>query len=331
MPNTHPKVSIIVPVHNAGNRLKKCLQTLVEQTLRDIEIILVIDCPTDGSEILCREFAAKDSRIVLVENKENLHIGLSRNTGLAAARGEYIGFSDHDDFRELNMYETLYNQAVAEDSDIVLGVSVAIGEQNEILKFSNLAKNEIKDFALRDLLRNGDDATFTPLALNIHPNIYRSNLLITNKIAFADTREITPEDRIFQIMSLANTEKVSVNNTPLYFHVVHNKSAGHTSSYTNYKERANGKMLIFNFLNEKEIYQTYEKDFLVGVKKEFTDKIADEFYHSRKFCNAWKLMKFFSEFAFCKKAFRTAKYSLKRYRLGGKLVRKLIFLTMRFV
>ena len=92
-----PKVSIIVPIYNAGKFLEKCLDTLVNQTLKDIEIILVLDCPTDGSDRIAREYAEKDPRIRLIVNEQNLNIGLSRNEGLKIARGEYIGFSDHDD------------------------------------------------------------------------------------------------------------------------------------------------------------------------------------------------------------------------------------------
>ena len=87
-----PKVSIIVPIYNAGKFLEKCLDTLVNQTLKDIEIILVLDCPTDGSDRIAREYAEKDPRIRLIINEQNLNIGLSRNEGLKIAQGEYIGF-----------------------------------------------------------------------------------------------------------------------------------------------------------------------------------------------------------------------------------------------
>ena len=72
-----PKVSIIVPIYNAGKFLEKCLDTLVNQTLKDIEIILVLDCPTDGSDRIAREYAEKDPRIRLIINEQNLNIGLA--------------------------------------------------------------------------------------------------------------------------------------------------------------------------------------------------------------------------------------------------------------
>ena len=85
--NERPLVSVIVPIYNAGKYLYKCLDSLVNQSLRDIEIIAVLDCPSDGSDKIVEEFAAKDSRIKIVSNKENQHIGKSRNVGLKFARG----------------------------------------------------------------------------------------------------------------------------------------------------------------------------------------------------------------------------------------------------
>ena len=91
----YPKISIILPVFNAKKHIKKCIETLLNQTLQEIEIIAVLDCPTDGTAEIILEYAKKDKRIIIVQNKHNLHIGESRNIGLLHARGEYIGFSVH--------------------------------------------------------------------------------------------------------------------------------------------------------------------------------------------------------------------------------------------
>ena len=115
-----PKVSIIVPVYNAGKHLHRCLDTLVNQTLKDIEIILILDCPTDGSDAVARAFAEKYKQIKLIHNETNLRVGLSRNKGLEAAEGEYIGFCDHDDFVSSIMFEQLYHCALKTDANIVM-------------------------------------------------------------------------------------------------------------------------------------------------------------------------------------------------------------------
>ena len=112
------KVSIIMPVYNAGPHFRPCIESLVNQTIKEIEIIIVLDCPTDGTDKIAKEYAARDKRIILISNDQNIHIGLSRNRGLEFANGEYIAFSDHDDVRELNMYEELYNEAKKDDLDV---------------------------------------------------------------------------------------------------------------------------------------------------------------------------------------------------------------------
>ena len=106
-----PKVSIIVPVYNVENYLERCISSLRNQTLEDIEIILVDDSSTDSSLEICNKMAMEDSRIKVI-HKENEGAGLARNEALRVATGEYIGFLDSDDFVEADMFKTLYDKAV---------------------------------------------------------------------------------------------------------------------------------------------------------------------------------------------------------------------------
>lgn len=126
------KVSIIVPVYNAGKRIKHCLETLIAQTLSDIEIICVLDCPSDGTDRIVKEYASHDSRIKVIENDHNMHISATRNRGLAVASGEYVGFSDHDDYRDLAMYEKLYAKAKTTSADIVFSDVIVYHEDGSV-------------------------------------------------------------------------------------------------------------------------------------------------------------------------------------------------------
>lgn len=329
MINTIPKVSIIVPIHNAGERLTACLDTLIQQSLQDIEIILVLDCPTDGSDIIAKQYAEKDKRIVILENQINLHIGNSRNRGLEIAKGEYIGFSDHDDYRELTMYEKLYNNAQTTNSDIVLGISVSVGIQNETVQFpSSFSNNDLREYALIDLVSGGDDFTLMPRATNIHPNIYKSQLLRDNNISFVNTNLYTPEDRIFQIMCLYYSKIVSLYTEPLYYHIIYPESAGQSTLYQSYQSRANGKLKIYEFLKANDCYEKYEPEFLRATKKEFVNCIIDVFHSTKSINKVFKAIKYLKSFPFCKKAFKNTFYSLQRYRFGGKLFRILISILM---
>ena len=113
------KISVVIPVYNVEPFIKQCLDSLINQTLKEIEIILVDDCSTDSSGEICDEYAAKDNRVVVIHNKKNIRQGLSRNKGIEIAKGEYIGFVDPDDWVDLDFFEKLYNTAKKNNSDIV--------------------------------------------------------------------------------------------------------------------------------------------------------------------------------------------------------------------
>lgn len=330
MINTNPKVSIIVPIHNAGNKLEACLDTLIQQTLSEIEIILILDHPTDGSDLIAKKYAVKDERIVIIENRENKHIGESRNIGLKVAKAEFIGFSDHDDYRELNMYEELYNQAKSTCSDIVLGISSTIGEQNKVIHFpQNWDNNNVKEKVIEDLISGGDDISLTPIATNIHPNLYRKSIITNNNIKFVDTLKASPEDRIFQIQCLFFADKVSLYKKPLYYHLIHSGSAVHSSIYQSFSTRINGKIEIYSFLNENNCYPRYESLFLQSTKKEFSNLLINTILETKDCAKIKKAFLQMKKLPFCSKAFKTANYSIDHYRLGGRISRKIIWILMK--
>ena len=113
-----PKVSVIIPVYNVENYLRQCLDSVINQTLKDIEIILVDDGSTDNSLKILQNYAQKESRIKII-NKENSGYGASMNIGIGTAQGEYIGIVESDDFIEPDMFEKLYNTAVSNNLDLV--------------------------------------------------------------------------------------------------------------------------------------------------------------------------------------------------------------------
>ena len=112
------KVSIIIPTYNVEEYLEECMDSVVRQTLQDIEIICINDGSTDGSLEILKRYAQNDKRIIIVD-KENGGYGIGMNIGLDKATGEYIGIVEPDDFVPLNMYEDLYNIAEKENLDFV--------------------------------------------------------------------------------------------------------------------------------------------------------------------------------------------------------------------
>ena len=116
----NPKVSIIVPIYNMSKYLSKCLDGLVNQTLKDIEIICVDDCSTDNSVEICKGYANTDSRIRIIEQETNQGSGAARNCAINSVQGEYLYFMDPDDEIEENFAELTYNKAKEHDADIVV-------------------------------------------------------------------------------------------------------------------------------------------------------------------------------------------------------------------
>ena len=113
-----PKVSIVIPTYNVENYLHECMESVVNQTLRDIEIICINDGSTDGSLEILRKYADRDERVILID-KKNEGYGVGMNTGMDIASGEYIGIVEPDDFVPLTMYEDLYNMAKDNELDFV--------------------------------------------------------------------------------------------------------------------------------------------------------------------------------------------------------------------
>lgn len=114
-----PLVSVIIPVYNVEKYLRQCLDSIINQTLKDIEIICVDDGSTDSSLTILQEYKEKDSRIKVLQ-QQNQYAGVARNNGLKIAKGKYLSFLDSDDFFELNMLEEMYNKAEKDQSDIVI-------------------------------------------------------------------------------------------------------------------------------------------------------------------------------------------------------------------
>lgn len=119
-----PKNSVILPCYNVEPWIARCLDSLVNQTLHDIEIICVDDKSTDNTLKILKDYAKRDKRIKLIEHKINRGVATTRNDGMAKATGDYIGFVDPDDYVDLDFYEKLYARAVETNADVIKGMMV---------------------------------------------------------------------------------------------------------------------------------------------------------------------------------------------------------------
>ena len=203
-----PEVSIIVPVYKVEKYLDRCIESLIVQTISDIEIILVDDGSPDNCPSLCDRWAKKDSRIKVI-HKENGGLGFARNSGLDIACGEYVGFVDSDDFVKHDMYEALYSAAKNEDADIAMcgflcigGIMTArSGEEREINCFSEYKCFSGKDGIDRLMLDISGALPGEPedsrYGFSAVKNIYRRSILEENRLRFMSEREVVSEDVFF--------------------------------------------------------------------------------------------------------------------------------------
>jgi len=324
------KVSVIIPVYNAGNRFARSIDSILSQTLKEIEVILILDKPTDGTDKMAYAYATKDSRITLVENETNQHIGYSRNKGILMARGEYIAFSDHDDYKSETMYEILYNEAKTKDSDIVFSEAATTGEETSIVHFPNpFPENDIRQFLLKDLIAGGLSDDFTPYVATIHPQIFKREFIINHTLNFVDTRQKNPEDRIFLLQALFFSEKIAIVREAFYYHERHSQSAGHTHDYVNFNKRYNGKIEIYDFLIKNGIYHTYEKLLSQSIVKEFSNLIINEFIEYKNISNSIRHIRILKNSPIFRNAFRDESPTLKNYKFGGRALRILISFLIR--
>ena len=197
------KVSIIIPVYNVEKYLRQCLDSVVNQTLKDIEIILVDDGSTDESPKICDEYDLKDNRIKVI-HKQNEGLGKAYNTGLDIAQGEYIGFVESDDFAELTMFEDLYNFAKHYDADIVKSdwydYFSAPDERNE-------KSNNFKNYPLNKLLNIKTAPQILTIQASVWSALYRRKFLNTNGLRFLNTEGASYQDTSFAFKTTCLAEK----------------------------------------------------------------------------------------------------------------------------
>lgn len=191
------KVSIIVPIYNAEKYLANCLGNLVNQTLSDIEIILVNDCSTDNSMEVINACKAQFPEIVIViDLKENGGPGEARNHALQIATGEYIGFVDSDDIVDISMYEKLYREAKKQDYDIVDCGFFYEKENQAILYTSDELTGKLDDNKRNELIASGGF---------ICTKIFRTQFLNRTGIKFRSTYILEDSDFLTYLFSMADS------------------------------------------------------------------------------------------------------------------------------
>ena len=222
------KLSIIVPVYNVEKYLPKCLESLTNQTLKDIEIICVNDGSMDNSLAILKEFASKDSRIRIIDNQHQ-GVAKTRNTGIEQSTGEYIGFVDSDDYIDIDFFEKLYNSATKSNSDIA--IASILKHKNFFDIYNAKYTKEETAITIQDKIKLCEDKKhFFFYAWN---KIYHSGFIKENNIKFSEGQIY--EDVMFAIKALYYSNKIiSVYGTKYHY-------IEHENSLTKYKDKTGEK------------------------------------------------------------------------------------------
>lgn len=273
------KISIIVPVYNVEQYLERMLNSLLNQTYKNLEIILVDDGSTDNSSKICDDYEKKDKRIKVVHQK-NSGVSVARNVGIELATGDYIGFVDSDDVICESMYERLYNNMVNNDCEISV-CKYCTFDKVPKFDYSDSVKIFSTEAALRDIISDGVITNF------LWNKLFKKKLF--DNIEF-------PKGKIYEDMYvmpklLEKASKLCFDSSKLYGYFVRQNS--YVNTYNNHK---NINYLIFsdscyNYLGRYEflkeelkkyrlfyIYSAYLQAAKSNCKDIFSDEFMDSYY-----------------------------------------------------
>lgn len=211
-------VSIIIPVYNTGKYLYKCVESLLNQTLHDIEIIIVDDGSLEETAAICDELASKDNRIK-VFHKQNEGVSIARNYALQQVTGTYIGFVDSDDWVDTAMFQTLVDTLESQNADVVYCDATTIWDDGRtepdtfthFPQSSSLRTSELKPSELCEMAGSACRA------------LYKSSYIKQNNIRFPEGLKFS-EDRIFNLLVLSRASRIYYLKQSFYFRYMRDDS-----------------------------------------------------------------------------------------------------------
>ena len=264
----HIKISIIVPVYNSEQFLHKCVDSILSQTERSLELILVNDGSKDTSGTICDEYAKRDHRVKVIHQK-NTGVSVARNQGIAIALGEYIGFVDSDDWIELDMFERLLQEAETTGSDIVMCDATTVYDdgRTQVDTITQLSGNRIlgkSDFTPSLLLE---------MAGSVWRCIYKNDRYIDKprKYPLVFPLDVKfSEDRIFNLYAFGQANKVCYLKENYYNRFMYAKSAVHRFHQDYFeacKKAAKGieQAIACAYGNDEELQKAYLGKFIGGA------------------------------------------------------------------
>ena len=246
------KVSLIVPVYGIEPYLRRCLDSLVAQTLKDIEIIAVNDASPDGCLAILQEYAGRYSNIRVIDSKVNLRQGGARNLGIAASTGDFLGFVDGDDRVDPTMYEKLLRVAIEQDCDVV-DCDVLVEEQGKppFVSCSN-SPDQIGDATLERR------RTWVLHAERMFTKIYRRGLFLDHSLSFPE--RLAYEDNPVVPLLLAYARRLGKVAEPLYVYCRNPSSTTTTNNSSHHFDRLETSRNLLEEFKRRGLYETFKDE-----------------------------------------------------------------------
>lgn len=306
------KISIIIPCYNAKDTIKRCLDSVLNQTYKDIEIILINDASTDKTLDILNEYKNLYKKLIIINHEENKGISYSRNEGIKKASGELISFIDSDDYMNSNMIEVMVNKLREDSSDLV------------ICNYNKYVSNSMfgNEYKFTNGLVNFKSSPNLILDINLSPwnKLYKKSLLKNNYFP----EGLKYEDAIVVVKALKNAQNISIINEKLYNYVVH------SNSETTIVDEKVYDILMISELIYKELCNYIDHEYLEAfmirnlfrytiqqknqiskkVKYDFVNKVFD--FLNNKFPK-WRKNKIYNKRNFFKKVIEKNKILTKIY------------------
>lgn len=305
-------ISVIIPVYNVEKYLRRCVESVLNQTYDNLEIILVDDGSLDKSGIICDEYARKDERVKTI-HKKNGGLSSARNAGMKIASGEYMGFIDSDDDIETHMYEKMYDVAEKYNVDFVMSDYIRIEDEEKIfLKTTEIrggyySKADIKEIIYPQLIMN-EKLKYGPL-LSVWHCLYRADFLKKNNLSF-DEEVRWSEDNIFSAFAGYHASSFFYLKSEGLYHYYNNPG----TITTGYRERAwtvysvmnthlhnfFDKVTDYDFNTQLNYHLIFYACNCLGQVSKSKKKFKEKIKMRAEIMNSDNLKKVFSEFRFPK-------------------------------
>lgn len=255
-----PKISIIVPIYKVEKYLERCIETLINQSIKNIEIILINDGSPDNSSEICDKYALTDLRIKVI-HKENEGLGLARNTGLEVATGTYIAFVDSDDYVDINMYKKLAEYADKHHCDAVFCnfyTEINNGKwrnSSEVSDYELWEKSKIHSFMLDMIASKPHEKLERKYQMSVWHAIYKHTIIDKKNIRFLSERVVVSEDIPFQVDFLSASNRIGYIPNAYYYYCKNDNSLTKnflTEKYDRFKNLRNHLLMKNSTIEYKQ-------------------------------------------------------------------------------